>query len=137
MTNTIAEYRMDISVLKRVGPLIEASISGPTDLMPALIDTGARRSLIDTDAARAVELETVGTEIVVGVTGAKLYPTFQCDMRIPLLGAAVPMPIRSADLVRNGSIFASVIGRDVLENYRLTVDWQTGEIRFQQMAGRH
>ena len=128
MTRT-AEYTIHPSYILETGPPIVVQINARPFL--ALLDTGASRSVIDTAAARNMQLVEDDEPVdMVGATGQGRYPQFRTSLYIPILELAIPSPIPSLPLRENGLAWSAIIGRDVLCQYEFTVNGQTGLIRF-------
>lgn len=100
--------------------------------MPALVDTGAARSIIDVDLANRFFLPTPHSVSIGGLGQGEEYPTFDIDVHIPDLNRHAPKPIASGPLLRYGIPFTFVIGRDILLDYILTIDGFERTISFHQ-----
>ena len=124
-----AEYTIHPSYILEKGPPIIVRVGDVPGL--ALIDTGASRSVVDITAARSTQFAEHETKrLVTGATGQGTYPQFQAELNIPILEYTVPTPIQGLPLRENGLPWVAIIGRDVLCQYELTINGQTGLIRF-------
>ncbi len=81
----------------------------------ALVDTGADITAIPTSVAATIPLVPVGRLLVQGITGERTLPTFGVHLR---LGTNVIGPV---EVILANFDFA-VLGRDVLNHFRLILD---------------
>ena len=56
----------------------------------AMVDTGAKITVIDIEYARELGLEEDGTHRITRATGEGEYPRFKTDIQVPWLNVAVP-----------------------------------------------
>ena len=96
----------------------------------AMVDTGARITVIDIEYARELGLEEDGTHRITGATGVAEYPRFKADVEVPWLNATVYSPVGGAPLRTNNIPWNALIGRDVILRFELRVDGMTGMITF-------
>lgn len=57
------------------------------------------------------------------------HPSFNVSFHIPLLSLSLRPPIRGLPLRKQEHFWQAIVGRDVLRNYELTIDWRNGLIR--------
>jgi hypothetical protein len=129
MQRTITEYHSpSIDFLLDNGPHIPVIIaSHPT---VALLDSGARFSYIDIELAANLSAPQAGQHTAHGATSTDRHPSFDVSFYIPLLSLSLRSPIRGLPLREQEHFWQVIVGRDVLRNYELTIDWRTGLIRF-------
>ena len=96
----------------------------------AMVDTGARITVIDIEHARELGLEEDGTHRITGATGGGEYPRFRTNIEVPWLGVTVPSPVGGAPLRTNNIPWNALIGRDVILQFEMCVDRLTGLITF-------
>ena len=114
------------------GPHIPVQIADVSHI--ALLDTGARYSFIDEDLLRDLGLEPNGLARAIGATGSEQRPTFDVDFTVPSLGLTVPKPVRSLALTRNEHYWIAIIGRDILNDCELTINWQDDTISIERLS---
>ena len=84
--------------------------------LPALLDTGCDISIIPLDSANELELEVKGTGALEGVTGDVAdLPTFEVYL-------SVNQSTREKLEVMGWHEDFAILGRDVLNHYRITLD---------------
>ena len=99
------------------GILVSASALSPQVTVPALMDTGSDASAVPLELAGSLGLQLLGTGAVQGVTeGQTIRQIFEAflsiDQRAP----------QKFEVVGWHEDFA-LLGRDILNNYRITLDW--------------
>ena len=128
MVTETSRYQLPTNQLEHSGPFIPVAIENT--IGAALLDTGARHSLIDILVARELNLPEIGAHQITGVTGAGEFPLFQTEIQIPWLGIAVPSPIQGAPLKTNNIPWHAIIGRDILLQFDFRVDGPSGTVTF-------
>ena len=96
----------------------------------AMVDTGARTSLIDITFARELEIREEGQHRITGITGQGKFPRFGTVIEIPWLEAKIPSPVGGAPLRESGIPWHALIGRDITRQFEMQVDGVTGLVRF-------
>ena len=128
MSRTIAEYHSPSTIfLIDNGPHIPVTIGAHPTV--ALLDSGARHSYIDIQLAEDLAARPAGRHTAHGATGTDSHPSFNIGFHIPLLSLSLRPPIRGLPLREQEHFWQAIVGRDVLRNYELTIDWRTGLIR--------
>ena len=99
------------------------------DLIPALVDTGATESHVDTQLAVALELPYVGPTKVSGASGGiREHPTYLAQIYIPDLKITVYGKFASADLLKGKQPHAVILGRTLLQGFRMVYDGKKGTV---------
>ena len=124
----VSQYQVPMQQLEDSGPLIPILIDETTGV--ALLDTGARRSVIDLVVARRLGLRESGEHRITGATGVGTFPSFDIELQIPWLDTTVPAPIGGAPLRANGIPWHAIIGRDIILKFDFHMDGATGSISF-------
>ena len=101
----------------------------PTRLVPAMIDTGAWPTCIDSALAVSLGLPIADSARVTGVHGADLVEVYAARMLVPDLGVMVHGRFPAARLSAGGQYHRALIGRDFLRHYAMIYDGRTGAVR--------
>ena len=101
----------------------------PPRLFPALIDTGATRSSIDSGLAADLDLPVVDRTIISGAHGAGAVDVHLAQIQVPALGVDIYGSFAAAHLSAGGQEHRAIIGRTFLRHYTLTYDGRTGVVR--------
>ena len=139
MTTEVSRYTILREQLEASGPHIPILL-GET-IGAALLDTGARVSVIDMELARRMGFRESGTRTITGVTGtgvtgAAEFPAFHAEIHVPCLDLTLPSPIQGAPLRANGIPWHAVIGRDILLRLDHRLDGPTGKYRAKRRKER-
>ena len=122
-----------ISVRFGFDPAFPPPDGRPTDapprLVPAMIDTGAWATCIDSALAASLGLPVADTAVVAGVHGADLVEVYLAQMQVPDLGVMCQGRFRAAHLSAGGQYHRALIGRDFLRHYAMIYDGRTGAVR--------
>ena len=113
------------------GPHIPIQIANVSHI--ALLDTGARHSYVDEDLLRELGLAPNGMARAIGAVGSELRPTFDVDFTVPGLELTVPKPVRSLGLTRNEHYWIAIVGRDILNDCELTINWHDETISIERL----
>ena len=124
----VSRYRLEPEDIERSGVMIPILVRESTGV--AMVDTGARITVIDIEYAHELGLEEDGTHRITGATGAGEYPRFRTDIEVPWLNVTVPSPVGGAPLRTNNIPWNALIGRDIILRFELRVDGMTGMITF-------
>ena len=124
----VSRYRLDPEDIERSGVMIPILVGESTGV--AMVDTGARITVIDIEYARELGLEEDGTHRITGATGEGEYPRFKADIEVPWLDVTVRSPVGGAPLRTNNIPWNALIGRDVTLQFEMCVDGLTGLITF-------
>lgn len=102
-----------------IGALVGAPGTVPRVAVPALLDSGADRTVVPADLARALDLPVVGTvriETVVGGRVARLH------------AVSVSMVDETVDVQAIAAADEFLVGRDLLRRFVVTLDGPAGEV---------
>ena len=132
MVTEVSRYQLPTSQLAHSGPVIPVVIENTFGV--ALLDTGARHSLIDMLLARQLKLAQNGVRQITGITGGGEFPLFDTEIEIPWLETTVPSPIQGAPLKTNNIPWHAIIGRDVLLLFDFRIDGPSGAVSFLRRA---
>ena len=96
--------------------------------MPALVDTGASQSYIDTAVATALGLPIVDKETLSGSAGSHTVDVYLAQIHVPSLGLTIWGRVAGVNLVAGGQTHAALIGRTFLQHLVLHYDGPTGRV---------
>jgi predicted aspartyl protease len=99
--------------------------SGP---LPALVDTGAVESCIDSALAEVLQLPIVDRLQISGVGGAAEVNVHLAQIYIPELQHVIHGPFSAVHLTAGGQPHYALIGRTFLHNYTMIYDGRTGAV---------
>ena len=128
----VSRYPIPRNQLEQSGPHIPILIG--ESVGAALLDTGARISVVDIQIARRLNLPEAGARSISGVTGTAVFPLFDTEIEIPWLDTTVPSPIQGAPLRTNNIPWHAVIGRDILLLFDFRIDGPSGTVAFLKEA---
>ena len=128
MVDQVSRYQLPSNQLEHSGPFIPVLIENTSGA--ALLDTGARYSLIDMLVAQELNLPQDGEHQITRVTGAGEFPLFETEIGIPWLDTRVPSPVQGAPLRANNIPWHAVIGRDILLLFDFRINGPSGTITF-------
>lgn len=100
----------------------------PSARWPALVDTGASASCIDSALAQSLGLPMSGRDNVAGVGGISLVDRYLAQIYIPSLNWTIYGPLSGVYLSAGRQPYQALIGRDFLSNFRMTYEGRTGEV---------
>ena len=100
----------------------------PETRLPALVDTGATESCIDSDLARVLRLPIVDRQAIAGVHGA--YETNVClaQIHVPELGFTMYGRFAAVHLAAGGLPHSALLGRTFLQHFTMTYDGAKGTV---------
>lgn len=101
----------------------------PATPLPALVDTGAYRSCIDSGLAERLGLPVINRRTVGGVHGAQPANLYPAHIYIPDLDYSMSGVFIGAHLPAGGQPHFALLGRDFLKDFTMTYDGQTGTVR--------
>lgn len=101
----------------------------PATLLPALVDTGASESCIDSTLAEELGLPVDNRQTVSGVHGAQQVNMHPAQIYIPDLDFLMSGLFAGAHLQAGGQHHRALLGRDFLRNFTMTYDGRTGTVR--------
>ena len=100
----------------------------PDESYPALVDTGATSSCIDSGLAERLRLPIVDRYQVRGVHGLYEVNAHLAQIYIPSLDWTISKALAAGDLYDEHNPIFALIGRDFLRNFRMTYDGRTGSV---------
>ena len=107
----------------------------PARLMPALVDTGASNSCIDSTLAKELGLPIVDEDTVGGVGGALRVDVYWAQLYVPTLEMGFSGPVAGVHLNEGQQRHAVLIGRDFLEHFTMVYEGNTGSVRISDGGG--
>ena len=105
------------------------STASPPRLVPAMIDTGAWSTCIDSALAASLGLPVADTARVTGLHGADFLEVYTARVQVPDLGVMFRGRFPAAQLSAGGQYHRALIGRDFLRHYAMIYDGRTGAVR--------
>lgn len=100
----------------------------PADTFPALVDTGASVSCIDSDLARDLDLPIVDRGVVAGVLGTDEVNFHLAQIYVPELDGTFRRRFAGVHLAAGGQSHAVLLGRDFLNFFTMRYDGRTGSV---------
>ena len=100
----------------------------PSSHIPALIDTGASHSCVDSDLARDLSLPVANRKEIAGLHGAATSNVHLAQIYIPGLTLVVDGQFFGARLAAGRHPHLAIIGRDILRRLKMTYDGTTGAV---------
>ena len=101
----------------------------PPRLFPALIDTGATQSSVDSALAADLDLPVVDHTIVSGTHGADDVDVHMAQILVPALGVSIYGSFAAVHLSAGGQQHRALIGRTFLRHYAMIYDGRAGAVR--------
>ncbi len=109
-------------------PIDGSSLNLPPARYPALVDTGATESCIDSALALVLNLPIVDRQQVAGVHGANTVNVHLAQLHVPTLNFAVYGRFAGVHLRAGGQPHFALIGRTFLQNFTMTYEGRTGNV---------
>jgi len=106
------------------GPL---PVPGKTGL-PALVDTGASESCIDSLLVAQLNLPAIDKRMQAGVHGAREVSIHLAQVHVPSLGFTIYGEFAAVDLRLGGQSIDALIGRTFLQHFKMIYDGTTGDV---------
>jgi predicted aspartyl protease len=100
----------------------------PQNPLPALVDTGALESCIDSALAMNLNLPIVDRRMVSGAHGAKEVNVHLAQIHIPTLAFTVYGAFCAVDLQAGGQQHQALIGRTFLRSFTMIYEGRTGTV---------
>jgi predicted aspartyl protease len=131
--------RPDPKDLENYGPRIYIEVGSPIirdpkvrlsrkfSRMPALIDTGAARTVLTPEAVEKLSLPVVDYTTLSRVGGEARFTVHVASIQFPLYKLAPIEVITVACCELPGGLFHCLLGRDILSRWLFTYNGQTGE----------
>jgi predicted aspartyl protease len=95
---------------------------------PALIDTGATESCIDSGLAMQLNLPIIDQRPISGIHGAGLVNVHLAQIHIPSLAYTIWGAFCAVDLVAGGQAHYALIGRTFLRDFTMVYEGRTGTV---------
>lgn len=100
----------------------------PNSRFPALVDTGASESCIDSTLAEQLGLPIVGRHSVAGAHGAAVVNLHLAQIIVPAFQHIVYGRFAGVHLVEGGQRHQALLGRTFLMNFGMMYDGRTGVV---------
>ena len=101
----------------------------PSDLYPALVDTGASTNSIDADLAAALRLPVIYyNEEVSGSAGRHTADVYLAQVHIPELNRTISGRFVGVRLGAGGQLHQAILSRSFLQDFVLRYDGRTGRV---------
>ena len=100
--------------------------------MPALVDTGAAITCIDSSLARELALPVINQRSVSGAHGRATLNMHLAQVYIPSLDIVVYGEFAGAHLTAGGLRHFALIGRNILRRLKMTYDGTTGSVSLER-----
>ncbi len=111
----------------RFAPGARPPVPGRTRL-PALVDTGASESCIDSLLAAQLNLPIVDRRVQAGAHGAREVNMHLAQVHIPTLGFTIYGAFAGVDLRAGGQSIDAPIGRTFLRRFKMIYEGATGTV---------
>ena len=102
---------------------------------PALVDTGATLSCVDSGLAATLHLPIVDRESVSGVHGSQEVNVHLAQIHIPSLDSVIIGRFHGVHLVQGNQPHLALLGRVFLRNFTMTYDGRTGSVKIRRNEG--
>ena len=102
-------------------------LPGKTGL-PALVDTGAGESCIDSLLAAQLNLPIVDRRMIAGAHGAREVNMHMAQVHVPSLSYTIYGEFAAVDLRTGGQSIDALIGRTFLRRFKMTYNGETGDV---------
>lgn len=96
--------------------------------LPALVDTGATESCIDSALAQKLQLPAVDTGQISGVQGASETVYYLAQIFVPSLNYTIYGRFSGVHLASGGQPHSALLGKTFLRNFELTYEGRTGDV---------
>ena len=100
----------------------------PIDLLPALVDTGASESCIDSALAAKLNLPIVNRRDIAGSQGISTVNMHLAQIYVPSLRWTISGQFAGVHLTAGGQIHSALIGRNFLQNFTMIYEGRTGVV---------
>ena len=107
----------------------------PEETYPALVDTGATASCIDSGLAVSLGLPIIDQDDVHGVHGLSKVNVHLAQIYIPSLDWTISKPLAAGNLYNDRNPLFALIGRDFLGSFVMTYNGITGSVVIGDSAG--
>lgn len=96
--------------------------------IPALVDTGAGESCIDSVLASQLNLPIVDKRMTAGVHGAQEVSMHLAQVHVPSMGITITGAFAAVHLAAGGQLHHALIGRTFLRNVTMVYEGTTGSV---------
>ena len=96
--------------------------------LPALVDTGAFSSCIDSALAAELELPVIDEMEIAGVQGASTVSMHLAQIYVPTLEGTVYGRFAGVHLSAGGQPHVALLGRTFLQHFTMTYEGRTGRV---------
>lgn len=107
----------------------------PEEMYPALVDTGATVSCIDSGLAVRLRLPIVDQYEVHGVHGPSEVNVHLAQIYVPSLDWTISKPLAAGNLYSDRNPLFALIGRDFLRNFIMIYNGITGSVIIRDSTG--
>ena len=110
----------------RPGPELRPAL--PSNLLPALVDTGALESCVDDELATRLNLPIVNHGQISGVGGTLNVNEYMAQIYIPELNFTILGPFAGVQLTAGGQSHYALLGRTFLRHFNMAYEGRTGSV---------
>ena len=103
----------------------------PSNSYPALVDTGAMESCIDSKLAESLALPVVDQGLVAGSSGRHNVNFHLAQIHIPSLGVTIYGRFAGVHLLSGGQTHLALLGRTFLRGFTMIYEGTTGAVWIQ------
>ncbi len=100
----------------------------PSRRFPALVDTGALESCIDSELAITLNLPIVNRRQVSGVGGVLDVNEYMAQIYVPELNFTILGPFAGVHLIAGGQPHYALLGRTFLRHFAMAYDGRVGSV---------
>lgn len=111
-----------------IGFKAEEGVTTRSINMPALIDTGARKNLIDSGVAKVLDLPIVNKQKISGSNGVHLVDVYLAEIQIPSLNEKLYGQFAGVHLTAGELNLGALLGREFLKNLTMHYNGITGSV---------
>lgn len=97
-------------------------------LFPALVDTGASKSCIDSALARRLNLPVIDRQNIAGVSGIFEVNVHLAQVHVQELNFTIPGSFAAVHLTAAKLPYFALLGRDFLQHFTMTYKGRTGTV---------
>ena len=98
----------------------------PASPLPALVDTGAEVSCVDSRLAGGLRLPVAGNQVMAGAHGREAVDVYLAQIYVPDLDFVISGQLPSANLIAGEQQYFALLGRDFLSNFTMVYEGRTG-----------
>lgn len=132
------------SSAKEAGPVVRIAIERPVSLdqvasmkmhplqIAALVDTGASVTIINPEVARTCDLPSIGKVKISVLGGINEYLQYAAAISFPDTSLDTVGPVAVTGIPIGPQSVACLLGRDILKQWRIIYDGETGDIEIEE-----